>query len=203
MIQTRRETASAPSVLLSLQAAQNAVDEVREQLTTAQATFDELRASFMEDATALTGWMNALFAIADMGITTFTVGGETWPLCAAATAFSEKDGSEATDGVEKMLSAFQKRYARERGAGTTQACFLTLCARFVQCLRANLIGLVFVTHAGQVLASCNVLMLQYVVMPLALFHQHVPADVRWVHRSVPHVHSVHTGTGGSAHAHCR
>lgn len=103
-----------------LQAAQNAVDEVREQLSTAQTAFDELKASFAEDSTALTGWMNALFAIADMGITTFTVGSAGWPFCAAATAFSEKDGSEATEGIEKMLSVFQKRYARERGAGTTQ-----------------------------------------------------------------------------------
>ena len=104
-----------------VQAAQAAFDEVKGQLDEAQAAFTELKASFADDPTALTAWMNALFATADMGLTSFTVGGPAWPYCAASSAFSAKDGSEATAGVERMLAAFRKRYALERGAGSTQA----------------------------------------------------------------------------------
>jgi hypothetical protein len=106
----------------AVQAAQAAVDEVKALLLEAQAAFTDLKASFAADPTALTVWMNALFATADMGVTTFSIGGPAWPHCAAAATFSAKDGSEATEGVERMLAAFRKRYELERGVGAMQVC---------------------------------------------------------------------------------
>lgn len=109
-------------MLLTLQACQTAYDDAKAQLDEAQTAFNELKATFAEDPTALTSWMNALFDIADAGVTTFTVGGPAWPYTAPEAANGRKDGGEAVEGVERMLAAFQKRYAAERGAGTTQVC---------------------------------------------------------------------------------
>lgn len=102
-----------------LQACQTAVAEATEKLQEAQTALQEVQASFQEDALALTPWMNALFATADLGLTTLAVGPGTWPSTPAASVFTAKDGAEATEGAEKMLAAFQKRFALERGPGKT------------------------------------------------------------------------------------
>ena len=103
-----------------LQAAQTAADEVKGQLEEAQTAFTELKASFAEDPTSLTPWMNAMFATADLGVSTFAVGGATWPHSAASATFSRSDGAEAMEGVVKMLAAFRKRFLLERGAESMQ-----------------------------------------------------------------------------------
>ena len=101
------------------QACQTAVAEATEKLQEAQAALQEVQASFQEDPLALTPWMNALFATADLGLTTMAVGPGAWPATAAAAVFTARDGAEATEGTERMLAAFQKRYALERGPGNT------------------------------------------------------------------------------------
>jgi hypothetical protein len=98
-----------------MQAREAAVAEASEKLQEAQTAFAELQASFFDDPLALTPWMNTLFDTADMGLTTLVVGPGTWPASDAASLFSKKDGAEATEGTEKMLAVFRKRYVLERG----------------------------------------------------------------------------------------
>jgi hypothetical protein len=71
--------------------------------------------------------MNALFDTADMGLTTLIVGPGMWPANNAATLFTKADGAEATEGTEKMLAAFRKRYALERGPDTLSVRFENFC----------------------------------------------------------------------------
>jgi hypothetical protein len=103
-----------------MQAMQTAIDEVKAKYEEAVTAFTELKASFAEDATSLVPWMSALFTMADMGVTTFTVAHDFWPHCDLTKAFSTADGVELTGGIEKMLAAFKKRYELERGKDSIQ-----------------------------------------------------------------------------------
>lgn len=58
--------------------------------------------------------MNSLFSTLDLGVTTFAVAGSLLPTD-LKKAFSERHGVEVTEGIEKLLVAFKKRCALERG----------------------------------------------------------------------------------------
>lgn len=99
-----------------MQALQAKIDEITASLEEAQGAFTDIKASFQDDPLALTPWMNALFDTADLGVTTFSAAGRFWPRAPLSAVLSTTHGAEASAAAEKVLGAFRKRYAAERGA---------------------------------------------------------------------------------------
>lgn len=97
-----------------LQALQTKIDDMKAQFEEANSAHTELKASFQDDPQALTPWMNACFSTFDLGISTFAVSGSLLPTD-LKQAFSERNGEETTEGIEKLLVAFKKRCVLERG----------------------------------------------------------------------------------------
>ncbi|MEW5315305.1 MAG: hypothetical protein WDW38_006745 [Sanguina aurantia] len=99
---------------------QQQVDIARTLVQEAEVLLGDLKASFFEDPLALLPWMQALFDLADAGLTTFDVGGAFWPYTQLRSLFSTDNTTSYYEGAEKILGLFKRRYERERGTNRIQ-----------------------------------------------------------------------------------
>lgn len=109
------------------------LEESQQQLAEAQAALTELQASFEQDPLSLTPWMNALFALADSGCSSFDTGGTVTvcgphpppgvsllDLLAPPVAAAGGPGGVSAwlyRGAERVLGTFKRRYELEKGPG--------------------------------------------------------------------------------------
>lgn len=96
------------------------LEEAKAKLTETDGLLVEVKASFQDDALALTPWMQTLFDLADAGLTTFDVSGNFWPHSNIRELFSGNNSRSYYEGVEQLLGTFKKRYEKERGPNTVQ-----------------------------------------------------------------------------------
>jgi hypothetical protein len=62
-----------------------------------------------QDPLALVPWMQAFFALADAGLTTFDISGPFYPHTDLRTLFRGADTAWLYEGVEKLLGVFKRR----------------------------------------------------------------------------------------------
>ncbi len=102
--------------MLHLQAKASELDEVVEKLAAAEEKLAEIKGSFEADPLALVPWMQALFGLADAGMTTLDTGSFAGGAGAGAgggleAAFSGPSCAGALAAAEKVLGTFKRRCA--------------------------------------------------------------------------------------------
>lgn len=90
------------------------LEQAKTKLAELEQQLAELRASFEQDPLSLTSWMQALFTLADAGMTTFDVGELSYPYNGIHQLTAPGMASSAFAATEKLLGAFKQRYERER-----------------------------------------------------------------------------------------